>query len=144
MILLDTNVISEPMRLAADPAVLAWIDAQNIETLYMAATSLAELRFGVAALPAGKRKNTLHQNLERRVIPLFKGRILPFDMEASEVYAELRSRARNKGKAIGTADGYIAATAAANGLAVATRDTAPFEAVGIEVINPWRTGTRTP
>ena len=141
MILLDTNVISEPLRLAADPGVLAWIDAQNIETLYMAAISLAELRFGVAALPAGKRKNTLHQQLERRVIPLFKGRILSFDVEASEAYAELRAKARDKGKAIGTADGYIAATASANGLSVATRDTAPFEAVGIEVINPWQIET---
>jgi len=141
MILLDTNVISEPLRLAADPGVLAWIDAQNIETLYMAAISLAELRFGVAALPAGKRKNTLHQQLERRVIPLFKGRILSFDVEASEAYAELRAKARAKGKAIGTADGYIAATASANGLSVATRDTAPFEAVGIEVINPWQIET---
>ena len=141
MILLDTNVISEPLRLAADPGVLAWIDAQNIETLYMAAISLAELRFGVAALPAGKRKNTLHQQLERRVIPLFKGRILSFDVEASEAYAELRAKARAKGKAIGTADGYIAATASANGLSVATRDTAPFEAAGIEVINPWQIET---
>jgi len=141
MILLDINVISEPLRLAADPGVLAWIDAQNIETLYMAAISLAELRFGVAALPAGKRKNTLHQQLERRVIPLFKGRILSFDVEASEAYAELRAKARDKGKAIGTADGYIAATASANGLSVATRDTAPFEAAGIEVINPWQIET---
>ena len=140
MILLDTNVISEPLRLSGDPAVLAWIDAQNLETLYMAAISLAELRFGIAALPTGRRKTTLHQQLERRVIPLFKGRILPFDAEASEAYAELRARARAKEKAIGTADGYIAATAAANGLAVATRDTAPFEAVGVEVINPWLAG----
>lgn len=137
MILLDTNVISEPLRLAADPAVLAWIDAQNVETLYLATISLAELRFGIAALPAGKRKDSLHHNLERRVIPLFKGRILPFDVEAAQAYAELRARARAAGKAIGTADGYIAATAAANGLAVATRDTGPFKAAGVEVINPW-------
>ncbi|GLQ89284.1 type II toxin-antitoxin system VapC family toxin [Dyella flagellata] len=139
MILLDTNVISEPLRLTASPEVLAWIDAQNIETLYLAAISLAELRFGVAALPAGKRKESLHHNLERRVIPLFKGRILSFDAEAAQAYAELRARARAAGKAIGTADGYIAATAAANGLAVATRDVAPFEAAGVEVINPWET-----
>lgn len=137
MILLDTHVISEPLRLTADPGVLAWIDAQNVETLYLAAISLAELRFGVAALPAGKRKDNLHRNLERRVIPLFKGRILPFDAEAAQAYAELRSRARTAGKAIGIADGYIAATAAANGLTVATRDTGPFEAAGVEVINPW-------
>ena len=138
MILLDTNVVSEPLRLTADPGVQAWMDAQNVETLYLAAISLAELRFGVAALPAGRRKDTLHHNLERRVVPLFKGRILPFDAAASEAYAELRVRARAAGKAIGTAGGYVAATAVANGLIVATRDTNPFEAAGVEVINPWK------
>jgi predicted nucleic acid-binding protein len=138
MILLDTNVVSEPLRLSADAGVLAWMDAQNVETLYLAAISLAELRFGVAALPSGKRKDALHNNLERRVVPLFAGRIVPFDAAASEAYAELRAQARAAGKAIGTVDGYIAATAAAHGLIVATRDTAPFEAAGLAVINPWQ------
>jgi toxin FitB len=138
MILLDTNVVSEPLRLSGDPAVVAWIDAQNVETLYLAAISLAELRFGVAALPSGKRKDTLHRNLERRVVPLFTGRILPFDAAASEAYAEIMALARAEGKAIGKADGYIAATAAVNGLIVATRDTSPFEAAGLTVIDPWK------
>ena len=138
MILLDTNVVSEPLRLSGDPAVVAWIDAQNVETLYLAAISLAELRFGVAALPSGKRKDTLYRNLERRVVPLFTGRILPFDAAASEAYAEIMALARAEGKAIGKADGYIAATAAVNGLIVATRDTSPFEAAGLNVINPWK------
>ena len=137
MILLDTNVISEPLKLAGDPAVLAWIDAQNIETLYLATITLAELRFGVAALPAGKRKDALHNSLERRVLPLFAGRILAFDMAASAAYAELRAQARIQGNAVAATDGYIAATAIANGLMVATRDTAPFEAAGLAVINPW-------
>lgn len=137
MILLDTNVMSEPLRLAAYPGVQAWIDSQNIETLYLAAISLAELRFGMAVLAAGKRKETLLHRLEYHVIPLFKGRILPFDAAASEAYAELRARARAAGKAVATADGYIAATAIAHGLIIATRDTSPFEAVGIKVINPW-------
>lgn len=74
---------TEPMRLVSDPAVLAWIDAQNVETLYLAAISLAELRFGVAALPGGKKKEILHNSLEQRVVPLFMGRILPFDTAAS-------------------------------------------------------------
>jgi predicted nucleic acid-binding protein len=138
MILLDTNVISEPLRKTADPTVIAWIDAQNIETLYMAAIGLAELRFGVAALPDGKRKSMLHDSLERRIVPIFAGRIMPFDVAASEAYAEIMSRTRAAGKAIGTADGYIAAIASANGLIVATRDTSPFRAAGLAVINPWQ------
>jgi len=138
MILLDTNVISEPLRLNGDPAVIAWIDAQNLETLYLAAISLAELRFGVAALPAGKRKDTLHKNLEGRVVPLFTGRILAFDAAASQAYADIMALARDEGKAIGHADGYIAATAAVNGMSVATRDVSPFAAAGLTVINPWQ------
>lgn len=138
MILIDTNVISEPLRVAADPTVTAWIDAQNVETLFLAAISLAELRYGIAALPAGRRRDALHQQVEQRVVPLFRGRILPFDATASQAYALLRARARAAGQSIGTADGYIAATAAANGLTIATRDAAPFVAAGLTVIDPWQ------
>ncbi|EGF30837.1 PilT like protein [Oxalobacteraceae bacterium IMCC9480] len=137
MILLDTNVISEPLKTAGNTNVLAWIDAQNIETLYLSTISLAELRFGIAALPEGKRRDTLHFSLEQRVLPLFAGRLLPFDDPASQSYAVLRARARTAGLAIAPADGYIAAIAATHGFTVATRDTSPFEAAGLAVINPW-------
>ena len=100
---------------------------------------MAELHFGIAALPPGKRRETLLSSLEQRILPLFAGRILPFDSAASEASAALRARARAEGKAIAPADGYIAATAMAHGLIVATRDTAPFEAAGLIVINPWKT-----
>ena len=128
MILLDTNVISEPLKLSADAGVLAWIDAQSIDTLYLSAMSLAELRFGIAALPTGKRKETLHLGLEQRILPLFADRILPFDASASQAYADILSTARTQGRAISTADGYIAATAKCHGFMVATRDASPFEA----------------
>lgn len=137
MILLDTNIISEPLKVAGNANVLAWIDEQIIETLYLSTISLAELRFGIAALPEGKRRDTLHFSLEQRVLPLFAGRILPFDDPASQSYATLRSRARAAGLAIAPADGYIAAIAATHGFAVATRDTSPFDAAGLSVINPW-------
>lgn len=137
MILIDTHVLSEPLKLIGDVGVLNWLDAQNIETLYLSAISLAELRFGIAALPPGKRKDTLHTSVEQRILPLFAGRILPFDTVASEAYAQLRASARAQGQAIAPADGYIAATAKTHGLMVATRDTGPFEAAGLTVINPW-------
>lgn len=137
MILLDTNVISEPLKVSGDLNVLDWIDAQSIETLYLSTISLAELRFGIAALPEGRRRDTLHASLEGRVLPLFIGRILPFDEPASSAYATLRAHARSVGLAIAPADGYIAAIAATHALTVATRDTAPFEAAGVPVINPW-------
>ena len=138
MILLDTNVMSEPLRHAPEPRVIAWIDAQPMETLYLCAITVAELRAGVALLPAGKRRSGLHENLERRVLPLFAGRVLPFDLPCTQAYAALMAKARIAGLAVATADGYIAAIAANNGFAVATRDTKPFEAAGAAVINPWQ------
>ncbi|RQS13628.1 type II toxin-antitoxin system VapC family toxin [Burkholderia sp. Bp8998] len=137
MILVDTNVISEPLRREPSPAVIEWLDAQNVETLFLAAISLAEMRFGVAALPEGRRRDWLEQSIKQRVVPLFRGRILPFDDAASKVYASLRAKARAAGNAMASADRFIAATAAANGLIVAARDVAPFEAAGLRVIDPW-------
>ena len=137
MILLDTDVVSEPLRPAPDARVIDWIDAQPLETLFLSAITVAELRAGVALLPAGKRRTGLQQNLEKRVLPLFAGRVLPFDLACTPAYAVLLARARTAGLAIATADGYIAAIAAANGFTVATRDTGPFEAAGVAVIDPW-------
>ncbi|WP_027781079.1 MULTISPECIES: type II toxin-antitoxin system VapC family toxin [Burkholderia] len=137
MILVDTNVMSEPLRREPSAAVVEWLDAQNVETLFLAAISLAEMRFGVAALPEGRRREWLHQSIEQRVVPVFRGRILPFDEAASKAYAGIRARARAVGSAIVPADCFIAATAEANNLIIATRDVAPFEAVGLRVIDPW-------
>jgi predicted nucleic acid-binding protein len=137
MILLDTNVISEPLRTSGDTNVLEWIDAQIIETLFLSTISIAELRFGIAVLPEGKRRDTLYSSLEQRVLPLFAGRILSFDDPASRAYATLRASARTAGQAIAPADGYIAAIALTHGFVVATRDTSPFVAAGLTVINPW-------
>jgi predicted nucleic acid-binding protein len=142
MIVLDTNVVSEPLKLAGDPSVLRWLDQQNIETLFLTTISLAELRYGVAALPDGKRKDGLRAALEERVVALFGSRILVFDIAASDAYALIRARTEMAGKAIAAADGYIAAIAATHGFAVATRDTTPFDAAGIPVINPWVFHTR--
>lgn len=137
MIVIDTNVISELWKVEPNPNVLAWIDAQAIETLYLSAVTVAELRYGLATMPEGKRRTIYQERLEHEVLPAFAGRVLAFDLDTSKPYADLMARARAGGKAIAKADGYIAATAAAHGLMVATRDTSPFEAGGLEVINPW-------
>ena len=134
MILLDTNVISEPLRREPEPRVIQWIDAQLLETLYLSTITVAEMRAGIALLPAGKRRTGLQENLEQRLLPLFAGRVLPFDLACTQAYAELIAA----GLAIAAADGYIAAIAAAHGFAVATRDISPFEAAGTTVINPWQ------
>lgn len=138
MILLDTNVVSEPLRPVPDARVIEWIDAQALETLFLSAITVAELRAGLALLPAGKRRTGLQESLETRMLPLFSSRVLPFDLGCTQAYAELMAKALASGSAIASADGYIAAIALANGLIVATRDTGPFEAAGAAVINPWQ------
>ena len=140
MIVLDTNVVSEPMKPSADPTVQAWLDRQVAETLYLTATSLAELLVGIEILPSGRRKDGLAAALAELMAVLFGPRILPFDQQAAIAYAPVVSRARAGGTNISVADGQIAAIAAARGFTIATRDTAPFEAAGLPVINPWDAG----
>lgn len=136
MIVLDTNVVSEAMKPEPHAAVRAWLNEQAAETLYLSSVTLAELLFGIRALPAGKRRNMLGKALDG-LLDLFPDRVLPFDSEAARHYAELAVTARNGGRGFPTPDGYIAAIAAAKGFIVATRDTSPFEAAGLKVINPW-------
>ena len=137
MIILDTNVISEPLKPQPDPRVLAWLDHQSAETLYLTTTSLSELLVGIEVLPEGRRKREMADGLRSLLSKLFAERILSFDHKAAAAYAVLVSRAAAKGFAISVADGQIAAIAAVHGFAVATRDTAPFLAVGVPIINPW-------
>ena len=88
-------------------------------------------------MPTGRRRTVYQKRLEGKVLPAFTGRVLPFDLDASQAYADLMAQAKAAGKTIGRADGYIAATVAVRDLMVATRDTGPFEAAGLNIINPW-------
>lgn len=117
-------------------AVQDWLNQQASETLYLSSVTLAELLFGLRALPLGKRKRALTQAFDG-LIALFEDRILPFDTNAAHHYGELAVVARTAGRGFPTPDGYLAAVAASRGFAVATRDTSPFEAAGLRVINPW-------
>ena len=140
MIVLDTNVVSEAMKPEPNVAVRAWLNEQAAETLYLSSVTLAELLFGIAALPSGKRKNLLANALDG-LVGLFEGRVLPFDINAARRYSELAATARKVGRGFPTPDGYIAAIAASRGFIVASRDTSPYEAGGLQVINPWLPAT---
>ena len=137
MIVLDTNVVSEAMKPEPYQAVRAWLNDQAVETLYLSSVTLAELLFRIAALPAGKRKDKLAQTLDG-LMGMFRDRVLPFDTDAARRYAELAVMAKTRGRGFSTLDGYVAAIAASRGFIVASRDTAPFEATGVSVINPWK------
>jgi predicted nucleic acid-binding protein len=137
VIILDTNVVSEPLRPAPDPAVLAWLDAQAPDTLYLTSITLAELLAGVAALPAGRRRTKLGQALTEQVLPLFEGRVLAFDMPAAHAFAQVQVGAQSAGNPISFADAAIAAIAGAHRYALATRNVRDFKGTGVEVIDPW-------
>jgi toxin FitB len=134
MILLDTNVVSEAMKPEPHPSVRDWLDAQAAETLFLSSVTIAELLFGIGALPRDKRKDRLAAALDG-VLDLFAARILPFDTAAARRYADLAVKARAAGKGFPTP--YIAAIAAAHGFAVASRDTSAFNAAGLTMIDPW-------
>lgn len=137
MIILDTNVVAEPMKADGNPAVLDWLNRQAADTLFLTTVNLAELLLGIAYLPNGRRKKGLDMVLTELLDTLFGTRILSFDQAAAKTFGPLMVRAHAAGRAVSVADGQIAAIAAANGFTVATRDTMPFEAVGVPVINPF-------
>ena len=137
MIILDTNVVSEPLKPAPSQAVLDWLDRQVPETLYLTAVSLAELLAGIAALPQGRRRLELEQAITRQIMPLFEGRILSFDAKSAEAFGKINASAKTVGNTMGFADGAIAAIAASQGFALATRNVRDFRGVGVELMNPW-------
>jgi predicted nucleic acid-binding protein len=137
VIVVDTNVISEPLRAGHDPRVRSWLNRQAPETLYLSAVTVAELTLGVELLPEGRRRTELRAAVSSVIGDVFRGRVLPFDAAVAETYASLVARARARGRSVSFADGQIAATASHHGFAVATRDVGPFEACGVTVIDPW-------
>jgi predicted nucleic acid-binding protein len=104
--------------------------------LYLSSVTVAELMFGIGALPRNKRKERLTAALDG-ALELFGTRILPFDTRAAQRYAELAVKARAAGKGFPMPDGYIAGIAAAHDFIVASRDRSPFTAAGLAVIDPW-------
>ena len=142
MIVIDTNVLSELAKPAAEPAVVTWANAQPVEDLYTTAITEAEMLFGLACLPAGRRHDNLRRAIETAFSVLLAGRVLSFDRPAARAYAELAVERRRQGRAANGPDLQIAAIARARGAsAIATRNTYDFEGCGMALVNPWRVET---
>jgi toxin FitB len=137
MIILDTNVISEIMRPQPNAKVLAWIDAQHVQTLCTTSITWCELALGLADMPDGKRKEGLRLTLNAIQERMLTGRILAFDEAAATLFGPLMIKTQRLGQGMSMADGQIAAIAQERRMPVATRDTAPFLAAGLKVTNPW-------
>lgn len=136
MIALDTNVVSELMRALPDPRVLAWVDAQEAETLCVTAVTVAEILYGIARLPAGKRRTQLEAAVAKTLEEDFT--FLPFDENAAVDYATIVASQDLRGRKVSMADAMIAATCLSAGAMLATRNTKDFDTLGIELIDPWR------
>ena len=144
MIPLDTNVVSELMKLAPEPAVMVWINTLPGSTVFISAVTQAEILYGVALVPEGKRREGLAQAARIAFETYFRGRILPFDSEAAEAFAALAAGRRQVGRPISQADAQIAAIARSRGAALATRNVADFEGCGVEIVNPWGSSAKEP
>ena len=138
MILLDTNVISELMRLAPDKNVVAWLDRQKNRGLWLSATTQAEIWMGLALMPEGRRKQSLQAVAQTMFSEDFANRCLAFDSESAAHYANIIAQRTRLGLPISVEDAQIAAIALANSLAIATRNVKDFSHIdGLAVLNPW-------
>jgi len=135
--LLDTNVISEPMRPRPATAVLRWIERRDPAQLYITALTLGELVAGVGRLVKSDRKRALEGWLADVVVPQFRGRILPFDVGAAWVWGAMVADAARAGRPRPAIDLQIAAIAAHNRLELVSRNAVDFVDLGLEVTNPW-------
>jgi hypothetical protein len=137
MILVDAIVVSETLKTTPDPNVLAWLNRQPAENLYLSTVSFAYMMSGVQAMPKGPRRESLSVATQQIVDRLFAARILPFDIGAARAYGLVKARARDEGLDIAIGEAQIAAIALSAGFSVATRAPAPYLAAGVNTINPW-------
>jgi predicted nucleic acid-binding protein len=136
--LLDTNCISELVRVKPEPKVMAWIDAAEESLLYMSVLTLGEIRKGLAGLPQSKRRTNLETWLEIELRARFAGRILPIDDSVADRWGLVAANAKREGKALATIDGLLAATALQLNLTVVSRNVGDFAPAQVQVLNPWK------
>ncbi|WP_431727329.1 type II toxin-antitoxin system VapC family toxin [Verrucosispora sp. TAA-831] len=140
IIVLDTNVVSELMRAEPAPVVLAWIQQNSRAGLYTTAITVAEIRYGIARLPAGQRRESLHQ-AANEIFAAFPRQVLPFDLGAASAYADVVAGRDRLGRPIDGFDAQIAAICRAQAATLATRNTKDFTDTGIGVVDPWQEAT---
>lgn len=141
MLILDTNIVSELLRPSPEPRVVSWLAAEDGSDVYLTAISEAELRYGVAILPAGRRRDALHAAVDAILREDFESRILHFDSEAAVAYADIAASRRASGRPISQFDCQIAAIGRAHEATLATRNAWDFSGCGIDVIDPWSHST---
>lgn len=141
MIVLDTNVVSEAIRKQPDLSVASWLASRPSSSLFITTVTQAELFYGLQLLPDGRRRRGLTDAVQAILREEFRGRVLPFDGAAAELYGTIAAGRRTRGNPIGAFDAQIAAIARSRGADVATRNVDDFNGCGVGIINPWAPGT---
>ncbi len=136
--MLDTNVLSELLRPVPEPRVVAWLERQAAEALFTTAISHGEMLYGVRILPAGRRRESLLQEVEAIFTTDMAGRVLPYDSDAADAYAAFTAMRRLQGRPVKQPDAMIAGIVHSRGAMLATRNVRDFEGCDIDVIDPWR------
>ena len=137
MIVLDTNVLSELLRPAPEARVRDWIAGQPISSLFVTTITQAEILYGLALLPLGRRQQRLRETIDAMFEQDFSGRLLPFDEAAAREFAQIAGNRRRQGRPISQFDAQIAAIARSRDADLATRNVEDFEECGVTIINPW-------
>lgn len=137
MIILDTNVLSELMRSTPEPRVVAWLDGQPLESVWITSITVFESRMGLALLPAGRRRQALEAAFAKLLSEDLEQRILAFDETAAEQAAILAAKRQREGRSVDLRDTQIAGIALARHAALATRNTGHFADSNVPVVNPW-------
>jgi predicted nucleic acid-binding protein len=136
-IVLDTNVLSELMNLQGSKKVKNWVATQPRENLFITTITQAEILYGIAILPDGKRSQALREAAQAMFTEDFAGKILPFEQKAAVCFAEIAANRKKIGRPISQADAQIAAICLANNAEIATRNVEDFIECQINIINPW-------
>jgi predicted nucleic acid-binding protein len=140
VIILDTNVISELIRPKPEPNVETWLDSQPAAEVATTAITAAELLYGAARLPAGRRRDALALEIDATIREDLRSRVEPFDIIAARQYSAVVCGREKIGRPISRPDAQIAAICRARNATLATRNTADFTDAGIELVNPWLPG----
>jgi toxin FitB len=135
--LLDTNVISEPMKVRPNPGVMNWLAGQDEDEVFISVVTITELRCGIERLATGKRRDILEQWLRKDLSGRFEGRVLAIDIEVADACGRLVARSEGLGHPIEPRDAFIAATAEVHGLTLVTRDASEFQPAVKSILTPW-------
>jgi len=137
MTVLDTNVLTELMLPAPEPAVLRWFSRQTAEDLHVTAVTMSEILYGIELISTGRRRDALRAGAEKMFGVVLADQILSFEDRAARAFSQIASSRRRQGKPILAFDAQIAAIARVHGATLATRNTYVFEGCGVRLVNPW-------